>query len=63
MIRKVTFQRKLILLLLLSSTLSSQTITRSQVIMGTFCTISLEGKNRTSIQEGFKLLKEIEKAL
>lgn len=63
MIRKVTFQRKLILLLLLSSTLSSQTITRSQVIMGTFCTISLEGKNRKSIQEGFKLLKEIEKAL
>lgn len=55
--------RYVYLLLLFYSTLFSETISRSQVIMGTFSTITLEKKHQQEIQKGFELLKEIERSL
>ena len=52
-----------VLILLLVSTLTLSAQTRSQVIMGTFCTITLEENKSKHIQEGFRLIKEIEHSL
>jgi len=49
------------LLLVLSSISLAKSTTRSQIIMGTIATISLEDKSY--IQKGFSLLKEVEHAL
>ena len=52
-----------VLILLLVSTFTLFAQTRSQVIMGTFCSISLEDNRSKHIQEGFELLKTIELSL
>ena len=41
----------------------TQTITRTQVIMGTFCSITLEEKHAKEIDAGFQHLKEVESIL
>ena len=55
-------KNKIVMLIFFSSLIFAET-TRSQVIMGTFCNITLEEKNKKQIQEGFTLLKEIELSL
>ena len=58
----IYFSLSISLSLLFPTFLWSQT-TRSQVIMGTFCTISLEENKSKHIQEGFELFKTIESSL
>lgn len=55
--------RYIYLLLLFQSSLFSETSSRSQVIMGTFSTITLEQNHQDKIQKGFDLFKKIEKSL
>ena len=50
-------------LLLLFGCGDEKTISRTQVIMGTFCTITLEENKAHHIDAGFQYLKELEHVL
>jgi len=56
-------QKSIFLLLLLSIVIDAQMISRTKVEMGTFITISLQEKNKNFIDDGFKILKDINLAL
>lgn len=65
---KKTLQSQILIFLLLSSLFSIadtqiKMTDRIQVIMGTFCTISLESNRSYEIEDGFQKLKEIEMIL
>ncbi|CAA6808236.1 MAG: Thiamin biosynthesis lipoprotein ApbE [uncultured Sulfurovum sp.] len=53
----------LLILLLINLLLEAKNTQRQQVIMGTFGTITVKNKQKHTISEGFKLLKEIEGSL
>lgn len=52
-----------LLLLLIISCSQSEVIQRTQMQMGTFCSISLKKRDQHQINEGFQLLKQIELSL
>jgi len=52
-----------LLLLLIISCSQSNVVQRTQMQMGTFCSISLKKRDQHQINEGFKLLKQIELSL
>jgi thiamine biosynthesis lipoprotein len=53
----------LFILLFISSFLYAKEIQRTQVLMGTFVSITLDEKHQAEINHGFQLLKEIENSL
>jgi thiamine biosynthesis lipoprotein len=53
----------LLTLLLISTVLSAKELQRTQVLMGTFVSITLDEQNQHEINNGFQLLKEIENSL
>jgi len=53
----------LLILILISSLLSAKEKQRTQMLMGTFVSITLDEKDQNKITDGFKLLKEIEDSL
>ena len=57
------FNRFLVLLFICISFLNAQMLSRTKVGMGTFITLSLEEKNKNSIEEGFSIMKDVELAL
>lgn len=53
----------LFILLLISSLLSAKEVQRTQVLMGTFVSITLDEKHQQEINHGFQLLKDVENSL
>lgn len=53
----------LLILILISSLLSAKEKQRTQMLMGTFVSITLDEKDQNKITDGFKFLKEIEDSL
>jgi len=55
--------RELLLLMLLGSLLSAEMVTRTQVLMGTYATITLDKKEAKAQQQSFAILHAVDKAL
>ena len=52
-----------LILIIFTHSVSAQNTQRTQMIMGTFATITLKLEDKKEIQKGFNLLKTIEKSL
>ncbi len=55
--------KTLLVLLTLFVSLEAQMLSRTQIIMGTYITISLENKEKQSIEEAFKIFKEVDESI
>lgn len=61
--RLFTFSKLLLLLCILAFNVEAKMMSRTQIIMGTFITISLESKHQKHIEEGFKIFKAVDSSL
>ncbi len=61
--RLLTYKKTFLLLVVLAFSLEAKMITRTQIIMGTYITISLEEKNQHYLEDGFNIFKEVDAQL